>query len=46
MDEIKRFAKNEKDSENQIKAVKIYIQDTGMEFSIEKCARFIMKSRK
>ena len=43
-DDIKVFAKNEK--ELQTLAVRIYAQDIGMEFSIEKCAILIMKSGK
>ena len=38
MDDIKLFAKNEKELETLIHAVGIYIQDIGMEFGIEKCA--------
>ena len=44
MDDIKLFAKNEKESETLIQAVRIYSQDIGMEFGIEKCAMLIMKS--
>ena len=40
------FAKNEKELENLEQAVRIYSEDTGMEFGIEKCAMFIMKSGK
>ena len=36
MDDIKLFAKNEKELETLIHAVKIYIVKTGMEFGIEK----------
>ena len=36
MDDIKLFAKNEKELETQIHAVRICIQDIGMEFGIEK----------
>ena len=43
MDDIKLFAKNEKELESQIHAVRIYSQDIGMEFGIEKCAMPIMK---
>ena len=43
MDDIKLFAKNEKEMETLIHAVRIYSQDIGMEFGIEKCA---MKSGK
>ena len=41
MDDIKLFAKNEKELENLIHAVRIYSQDTGME-----CAILVMKSGK
>ena len=46
MDKIKLFTKNEKGLETRIQAVRIYSQDIGMEFAIEKCAMLIMKSRK
>ena len=46
MDDIKLFAKNEKELENQIHAVRIYSQDIGVEFGIEICAVFVMKSGK
>ena len=46
MDDIKLFAKNEKEVETLIHAVRIYSQDLGMEFGIEKCAMLIMKSGK
>ena len=36
MDDIKLFAKNEKELETLIHAVRIYSQDIGMEFGIEK----------
>ena len=36
MDDIKLFAKNEKELENLIHTVRIYSQDIGMEFGIEK----------
>ena len=35
-----------KELETLIQAVRIYSQDIGMEFSIEKCAMLIMKSGK
>ena len=37
-DEIKLFAKNEKELKILIHTVRIYSQDIGMEFGIEKCA--------
>ena len=43
MDDTKLF---EKELETLIHAVRIYNQDTVMEFGIEKCAVRIMKSRK
>ena len=46
MDDIKLFAKNEKEMENLIQAVRLYSQDKGMELGIEKCAMQIMRSRK
>ena len=46
MDDIKLFAKNEKELETLIHAVRIYCQDIGMEFVIEKCAMQVMKSDK
>ena len=46
MDDIKLFAKNEKELETLIRAVRIYSQDIGMEFGIEKCATLVMKSGK
>ena len=46
MDDIKLFAKNEKELETLIHAVRIDSQDIGMEFGIEKCAMLVMKSCK
>ena len=46
MDDIKLFAKNEKELKTLIHAVRIYSQDIGMEFGIEKCAMLVMKSGK
>ena len=46
MDDIKLFAKNQKELETLIHAFRIYIQYIGMEFSIEKCAMLVMKSGK
>ena len=46
MNDIKLFAKNEKELETLIHAVRIYSQYIGMEFGIEKCAMLIMKSGK
>ena len=38
--------KNEKELETLIRAVRIYSQDIGMEFGIEKCAILVRKSGK
>ena len=46
MDDIKLFAKNEKELETLINTIRIYSRDIGMEFGIEKCAMLIMKSGK
>ena len=46
MDDIEQFAKNEKELETHINAVKISIPDIGMEFGIEKYALLVMKSAK
>ena len=46
VDDIKLFAKDEKELETLIHAVRIYSQDIGMEFGIEKCALLVMKSGK
>ena len=42
----KLFAKNEKELETLIHAVRIYSQDIGMELGKEKCAILVMKSGK
>ena len=46
MDDVKPFAKNEKEVETLIQIVRIYSQDIGMSFGIEKCAMQVMKSGK
>ena len=46
MDDIKLSAKNEKEWETLIPAVRIYSQDIEMEFGIEKCAMLELKSGK
>ena len=46
IDEIKLFSKNEKELKTLIHAVRIYSQDIGMEFGIEKCTMLLMKSGK
>ena len=46
MDDIKLFAKNEKELETLIHAIRIYSQDIGMKFGIEKFAMLVIKSGK
>ena len=46
IDDIKLFAKNEKELETLIHAVRIYSQDIGMECGMEKCAMLVIKSGK
>ena len=46
MDVIKLFAKNEKELEILIHSIRIYNQDIGMEFGIEKLAMLFMKGGK
>ena len=46
LDDIKVFAKNEKELERLIHTVRIYSQDIGMEFGTEKCAILVMKRGK
>ena len=45
-DDIKLFTKNEKELESLVHGLRIYSQDIGMEFDIEKCALPVMKSGK
>ena len=46
MGDIKLFAKNERELETLIHTIRIYSQDIGMEFGIEKCALLVMKRGK
>ena len=46
MNNIKLFAKNDKELETQIQKIKIYSQHTEMKFGIEKRAKLIMKRGK
>ena len=46
MDDIKLFVKNENELATLIHGVRIYSQDIGMEFGIEKCAVLVRKSGK
>ena len=46
MDDIKVFAKNEKELETLIQTIRIYSQEIGMEFGIQKCAMLKAESNK
>ena len=46
MDDIKLIVKYKKELETLIHAVRIYSQDIGMEFGIEKCDMLVVKSGK
>ena len=46
LDDIKLFAKNEKELATQVQTLRIYGQNIRMKFGIEKCDMFIMKSEK
>ena len=46
MDNVKIFAKKEKELATLLQTIRIYNQGMGMEFSIEKCAMLTMKRGK
>ena len=46
MDDVKLFAKNGKELETLIHTVRIYSQDIGIKYGIEKCILLVMKSGK
>ena len=46
IDDIKSFAKTEKEMETQIQTIRTYCQDVGMKFDTEKCAMLIIKNGK
>ena len=46
MADVKQFAKDEKELETLMHAVRLYSQDLRMEFDIGKCAMLVMKSGK
>ena len=43
VDDLNIFAKNEKELEILVQTIRIYSQDIGMEFGIEKCAMLVIK---
>ena len=46
IDDIKLFAKNEKELETLIQEIRILSEDIAIEFGIEKCAMIIMRNGK
>ena len=44
MDDLKLYAMNEKGVDSLIQTVRVFSEDIGMEFGIEKCAVLVMKS--
>ena len=43
MDDLKLFAKNEKDLDSLIQSVRVFSTDIGMQFGVKKCAVLILK---
>ena len=43
MDDLKLFAKNEKEIDSLVQTVRIFSDDIGMKFGLEKCAAMTMK---
>ena len=46
MDDLELYASNEKSLESLIQTVRVFNNDIGMEFRVEKCAVMSMKKRK
>ena len=46
MDDLKLYAKNEKSLDSLVQTVRIFSDDTGMEFGIDKCATLVLKGEK
>ena len=46
MDDLKLYAKNEKDLDSLVQTVRIFSDDIGMEFGIDKCAILVLKRGK
>uniref|UniRef100_A0A8C4WGB1 Reverse transcriptase domain-containing protein n=1 Tax=Gopherus evgoodei TaxID=1825980 RepID=A0A8C4WGB1_9SAUR len=46
MDDIKLYAKNERDIDSLIHLTRIYSEDIGMSFGLEKCGRMVVKRGK
>ena len=46
MDDLKLFAKNEKGLDSLVQTVRVFSEDIGMEFGIDKCAMLVLKRGK
>ena len=46
MDELKLYAKTEKELDSLVQTVRVFSEDIGMKFSIEKCSMLVMKRGK
>ena len=46
MDDLKLYSKNERGLDSLIQTVRMFSEDTGMQFGIYKCAMLVMKKGK
>ena len=46
IDDLKLYAKNEKELDSLVQTVRVFSKDIGMDFGIEKCSMLIMKRGK
>ena len=46
MDYLKLYSRSEKGLESLVQAVRVFSEDIGMEFGIEKCAMLLMEKGK
>ena len=46
MDDLKLYSRSETGMDSLVQAVRVFSEDTGMQFGIEKCAMLVMEKRK
>ena len=46
MDDLKFYSQSEKELESLVRTIRVFSEDIGMEFGIEKCATLLMEKRK
>ena len=46
MDDLKLYSRNEKGLDSLVQTVRVFSEDIGMEFGIEKCAMLVMEKGK